>query len=310
MLYRSLTKKKFKVSRLGLGTVNFGMDYGFNKAKTQDEVDQILLSCRKFGINFLDTAREYQTSEEKIGSFHRRNPGHDFLIATKLSRIPPASTENSKKLAEHIHASVKLSLNFLALECIPMLQLHQTEEFLTGNEHFWKIIGDLRRQKLIGAFGISVYEVEETRRLINRYTPLIDFIQIPYNVFDQSFKVLFPLLKEKKIDVVSRSAFLKGIIAAKDADLPLELEEIKPYRRKLMELAKEFGLFPEALALLFVLGHKEIDTTIVGVNSALELQVNVKILEQTEQFKDLGNRFKNLAVTDPFLIDPRRWKDL
>ncbi len=310
MLYRSLTRKKFKVSHLGLGTVNFGMDYGFNKAKTQDEADQILLSCRKFGINFLDTAREYQTSEEKIGSFLRRNPGHNFLIATKLARIPPASTDNDKKLEEHIICSVETSLKFLGLDDLPMLQLHQTEEFLTGNEHFWKIIGDLRRQKLISAFGISVYEVEETRLLIHEYAPLIDFIQIPYNVFDQSFEVLFPLLKEKEIGVVSRSAFLKGVITVQDADLPLELEGIKPYRKKLMELAKEFGLSQEALALLFVLGHKEIGATIVGVNSILELQVNVKILEQTEQLKNFGNRLKNLAVTDPFLIDPRRWKGL
>ena len=76
----------FNLSNFGLGTVQFGLDYGFTKRKTQDEVNVILKTAVDNDINLIDTAREYGDSEEKIGNFISEND-NDFVIATKLKLI-------------------------------------------------------------------------------------------------------------------------------------------------------------------------------------------------------------------------------
>ena len=62
-------KTRMPISRIGLGTVQFGCDYGFTKEFKQNRVDEILECCIKHNINLLDTAREYGNSEQKIGEF-------------------------------------------------------------------------------------------------------------------------------------------------------------------------------------------------------------------------------------------------
>ena len=77
---------KYEISKFGLGTVQFGLDYGFTKRKTQEEVDSILNTANNNGITLIDTAREYGDSEEKIGNF-LENYKNNFVIATKLRLI-------------------------------------------------------------------------------------------------------------------------------------------------------------------------------------------------------------------------------
>ena len=73
-----------KISRLGLGTVQFGLDYGYTKKLSQREVDSILDGCAGAGIRFLDTARDYGDSEKKIGNYFKRHPRAGWVVATKL----------------------------------------------------------------------------------------------------------------------------------------------------------------------------------------------------------------------------------
>ena len=56
MIKNKLGKTQYLVSKLALGTVQFGLDYGFSKKKSQYEVDSILDCASRNGINFIDTA--------------------------------------------------------------------------------------------------------------------------------------------------------------------------------------------------------------------------------------------------------------
>ena len=69
MLMNNFKNSKYDISKFGLGTVQFGLDYGFTKRKTQDEVNSILKTAVDNDITLIDTAREYGDSEEKIGNF-------------------------------------------------------------------------------------------------------------------------------------------------------------------------------------------------------------------------------------------------
>ena len=86
MLMNNFKNSKYEISKFGLGTVQFGLDYGFTKRKTQDEVNDILQTAVENHITLIDTAREYGDSEDKIGKF-MDNYKNNFVVATKLQLI-------------------------------------------------------------------------------------------------------------------------------------------------------------------------------------------------------------------------------
>ena len=251
MLMNNFKNSKYQISKFGLGTVQFGLDYGFTKRKTQEEVDSILQTANDNGITLIDTAREYGDSEEKIGKFiDNNNP--NFVIATKLRLIDDLNNLNYNNLKESIYNSVEESLDKLQLNKIPILQLHQTIDEIYRNDDFWTIINQLKEDRLIDLFGVSVYELPETEFIMENHGNSVDFFQIPYNIFDRRFEDVQKQLDENDIGLVSRSTFLKGIIPCEIEDIPNALEEIKPFKENLLELADECSVSVAELASVFV----------------------------------------------------------
>src|SRR5687767_712881 len=83
MKYRRLGKTNLGVSVIGVGTWQFGGEWG--KDFTPDEVDAILGRARDLGINLIDTAECYgdHTSEALIGAAVARERDR-WIIATKF----------------------------------------------------------------------------------------------------------------------------------------------------------------------------------------------------------------------------------
>lgn len=78
MKYRRLGKTELDVSVVGVGTWQFGGDWG--KDYTQKEVDDILYRAKELGINLIDTAECYgphHMSENFIGDFISRDRRED-----------------------------------------------------------------------------------------------------------------------------------------------------------------------------------------------------------------------------------------
>ena len=61
------------IDKLGIGTVQFGVDYGISNEEGRTKkpvVDQILRYCETIGINILDTASAYGNAEEVLGELN------------------------------------------------------------------------------------------------------------------------------------------------------------------------------------------------------------------------------------------------
>lgn len=303
-----MVKTKGNLSSFGLGTVQFGLDYGFTKRKNQDEVNDILNVAVENNVTLIDTAREYGDSEEKIGEFMKQYD-NNFIIATKLSLINNLNNLNYSFLNNHIQTSIEESLSNLNLDKIPILLLHQVDEQLYNNDDFWNCITDLKQDNLICDFGVSVYDTSFTKNIIEMHGDIIDYLQIPYNLFDKSFNCLFNDFKKNNIDVISRSTFLKGIIPSPIENIPSELEDIIPYKLKLNNICVDLNIDAAELATLFVYYNQNISSTIFGVDSPQELENNIKTINDFD--KNLLNNvdFDELTVSDPRLIDPRQWKE-
>lgn len=302
-----LGNTKYSLSKIGLGTVQFGLDYGFTKKKTQEEVDRILSYANQRGINLIDTARSYGDSEEKIGNYISQN-SNNFIVATKLGIITYEDALTQEALKSTILKSIETSLKKLRKDKLDIVQLHQTDQYLINNPYFWELLIEIKEEKIIGSIGASVYQENETEYLIQKYRHRIDFFQIPYNVFDRRFESLIELFKKENIGLITRSAFLKGVIPCKTEDLPEELKELIPYKKKLEQIAKNYSLSVSQIALLYVCNKDFITSTILGVDSANELKQNVNTIENNNFEKSL--KIDELKVNNERLINPGMWKNI
>ena len=305
MRYSSV--KGFQISRIGLGTVQFGMDYGYTKKLSQAGVDNILYVCRNHGINFLDTARNYGDSELKIGSYLRRHPLGDWFIATKIGGLPKDVCSRKPKIKDHILASLEASRKSLGRE-MQLVQLHDAEPHVVRNPRLWDVIADLKAQGELKDFGVSFYEPDEARLVLKKYSDLITCIQVPFNIFDRRFAGLFPLLRLKRIKLISRSTFLRGLITVGNDATPSDLAGLKPYKEKFMDFSARSGLSINESALLYAYNTDLINTVLVGVKSASELESNIAALQKLRIFRKYAGELSKLKVNEPYLIDPRRWK--
>src|SRR5207247_10654988 len=152
MQYTSLGRSGLQVSRLALGTMNFG------ELTDQTAAFQIMDAAIDAGINFFDTAdvyggpqrpdmeKGYGTSEEIIGRWlaqgGRRNR---IVLATKLYQPMGTGPNDSRLSAYHIRRACEDSLRRLQTDHIDLYQMHHIDRRTPWDE-VWqamdRLIGD------------------------------------------------------------------------------------------------------------------------------------------------------------------------
>lgn len=279
--------------KLGLGTVQFGCNYGISNSNGQvkpDEVGRILDFAGTHGITYIDTASIYGTSEEILGQFYLDN----FRVITKTTRVNKnySRSENinsfKKALAE---SKRKLSLNR-----IYGLLFHESDDLLgdLGCE-LWELVEDFKRKEGVSKIGVSVYNPEQLIQVLAKYN--IDIVQLPLNIFDQRFVPLLAELKKKNIEIHSRSAFLQGLLL-------MDTDNVNDYFIKVKPLLDSIPDPKIAYALDFVKKQHEVDRIIVGCTNLKEIDEIMKMYcREVEEFD--YSRFK---VDDSRIINPSLWE--
>ena len=153
------------ISRLGLGTVKLGRNQGVKyptsfDLPTDQEAKNLIDHAKDLGINFIDTAPAYGTSEERLGKL-LKNSRNDWVICSKAGEefIDGKSTYNFTP--EHIIFSVERSLVRLNTDRIDIVLIHSD-----GNDleiiHSGALdaLNDLKLQGKIRAFGMSTKTIE------------------------------------------------------------------------------------------------------------------------------------------------------
>ena len=162
---RALGSTGIDVSPLGLGTVKIGRNeqvkypQGFAIPDDVRVVDLLSLAW-ELGINFIDTAPAYGSSEQRLGQLlpHRA----DWVIMTKVGEIFEQGQSRFDFSAQHTRKSVENSLKKLKREMIDIGLVH-------SDGHDMAIINDgaaldeldrMKQQGLIRAYGMSTKTVE------------------------------------------------------------------------------------------------------------------------------------------------------
>lgn len=155
-----------EVSRLGLGTVKFGRNSGVKYPESFDLPDDYTLTrllsvAQEEGINFLDTAPAYGTSEERIGALlHERRK--EWIISTKFGE----EFDNEKSWFDfspaHCVKSVERSLKRLRTDYIDILLIHSDGNDLKilGDDKLILTLRDLKKKGVVRAIGASTKTVE------------------------------------------------------------------------------------------------------------------------------------------------------
>lgn len=289
--------------KLGLGTVQFGVNYGISNAEGQtsaDEVAEILAIAGRNGINIIDTAALYGTSEEVLGMV--LPVGHQFKLVTKTPRFDAAKiTSADASLLEQTFAA---SLQKLRCPAIYGLMVHNAHDLLCEDGHLlMEKVLELRQQGLVEKTGVSIYTAEQIDRILDRFT--IDLIQVPVNVFDQRLLASGHLAKLKAagVEIHARSVFLQGLLLMEPDQLPPFFDTCRGELVAYREMLNEYGLTPVDAALGFVTGLDEIDCVICGVNNHRQLE------EICTSYKPLpAEFFRRFALDQDEILNPALWR--
>jgi len=291
--YRTFGRTGWQVSEIGYGMWGMGGWTGSDDEESLRALDRAIA----LGCNFFDTAWAYGEgkSERLFQETLRRHRDAKLIVATK---IPPKNFKWPGRAEypigdtyppDHIRAYTEKSLANLGVEAIDLQQFHVWNDVWAGDKGWQRAVEDLKREKLVRAFGISVNRREATNVLRALDTGLIDSVQVVYNIFDQAPEdELFPYCLRHNIAIIARVPFDEGsLTGALTADskwphgdfrnvyfspdaLPPTLARVD----RLQPLVPE-GMDLAELALRFILAHPAVSTTIPGMRKPRHVERNL-----------------------------------
>lgn len=293
MRYRRFGRTGWQVSEIGYGMWGMGGWTGSDDSESRRSIDRAV----ELGCNFFDTAYAYGMgkSETLLGEALRRHRGTTLYAATK---VPPknltwpgrADTPIADVFPyDHIIEMTEKSLANLGTTSVDLQQLHVWNDAWVEDEGWQRAAHELKRQKLVTAFGISVNRWEPANVIKALRTGLVDSVQVVYNVFDQSPEdELFPVCRELDIAVIARVPFDEGSLTgtlSKDSRWPEGdwrniyftpanlAETLGRVDRLKAEIPSGMDL-PE-LALRFILSEPTVSTVIPGMRKERHVERNI-----------------------------------
>lgn len=288
-------------NRIGIGTVQWGLDYGVANREGQtpaDEVGRILASARAAGVRVLDSAALYGEAESVLGS-------HDlsgFSLVTKTSRC--ASARITTADVDTLIVTFERSLRRLRLSSVYGLLAHHAEDLLVpGGERLIEALLDLRESGKVTRIGVSVYDSAQIAALLERFTP--DLVQLPLSVFDQRLIADGTLarLTSLGVEVHVRSVFLQGLLLMPPDSAPACFEPWREQLRAWHATCAANGVLPQHAALAFVCDRPEIACCLIGVQSVAQLEQSLVGLDEVPSLD-----MSAFACNDTALVNPAEWR--
>ncbi|MEW2510923.1 aldo/keto reductase [Streptomyces sp. NPDC046870] len=304
MEYTQLGRTGLKVSRLVLGTMNFGPQ--------TDEADShaIMDAALDAGINFFDTANVYGWGENKgrtesiIGNWFAKGGGRreKTVIATKvygnMDADGAAVWPNHDKLsALNIRRAVDASLKRLRTDYIDLYQFHHIDRS-TPFEEIWQAIDVLVQQGKIlyvGSSNFPGYKIAQANETAARRGGTIGLVseQCLYNLAERRAEMeVIPAAQDYGLGVIPWSplhgGLLGGVIkkevqggrrasgrAADTLKDPTARAQIQSYE----DLLDKHGLEPGEVALAWLLTRPGVTGPIVGPRTADQLRSALRAVE-------------------------------
>ena len=244
------------VSPIGFGTVKLGRNQGvkypssFTIPDDQQAFDLLNLAS-SLGINLLDTAPAYGTSEERLGQLFARHKGlrNQWVICSKVGEEFENGESRFDFSPEHIRFSVERSLTRLNTDVIEMMLVHSNGDDINIIEQSGclEVLADLKKEGKIQASGMSTKTVEGGILALKHS----DIAMVTYNLNEQAEKPVLDYALEHNKGVLIKKALASGHACLDGGDPVLE-------------------------SLKLVFSHPAVSSAIVGTINPRHLRQNVE----------------------------------
>jgi len=248
MRYRTLGKTGLLPSVIGVGTWQFGGEWG--GTFSQSEVDAILDAAAEAGINFIDTAECYgpaHLSERLVGDYLSRRDRSKWIVATKFGHHFNSFMNRDDDFSiAGVQAQLEASLQALRVEAIDLYQFHSGADELFRNETLWRFLADQKRAGKIRHLGLSILQKGSELQAREAASFGVEALQVFYNRLDRRPETLFfPHAREHQLGIIGRVPLASGLLTGKykagatfaDNDVRSKMDEVK-LKHDLAEVAR------------------------------------------------------------------------
>lgn len=205
-----MEKRKLGKTDLNVSVIGFG---GIPIQRVDEDMSiELLKEAYNQGINFIDTARGYNESEELIGNALEEIGRENFYLATKSMR----------RDYHGVLEELNISLNNLKVDSIDLFQFHNVKtmeelELVMGENGALKAIKEAKDSGKVKEIGITSHSPELLDKAID--TGEFSTIQCPYNAIENQAEDLFKKAKENNIGVIVMKPLAGGAI--REAELAI-----------------------------------------------------------------------------------------
>jgi NDP-hexose 2,3-enoyl reductase len=300
MEFTNLGRTGLKVSRLCLGTMNFG------PKTTEKNSHQIMDRALEHGLNFFDTANVYGwkkgegVTEQIIGRWIAQGGGRrdQVVLATKVYGGMGDGPNDQGLSARHIIAACDESLRRLQTDWIDLYQMHHVDRSAPWEE-IWQAMEFLVAQgkvRYVGSSNFAGWHIglaQETAKHRN-FLGLVSE-QCIYNLLTRWAELeVIPAAQHHGLGIIPWSPLHGGALggalkkiaegtASRSADgrsaevIEENRESIEAYEK----LAAELGMSPANLGLAWLLSRPGVTAPIIGPRTGEQLDETVPVVDQT-----------------------------
>ncbi len=308
MIYTHLGRTGLSVSKLCLGTMNFGPE-------TDEPTSfEIMDTALEVGINFFDSANVYGrdkgkgATEEIVGRWFAQGGGRreKTVLATKLYGDMGEWPNDGKLSALNIRRACDASLKRLQTDYIDIYQMHHIDRRTPWDE-IWEGMEVLRAQGKILYVGSSNFAgwhiaTAQAAAAARHFSGLVSEQSI-YNLLARKVEMeVLPAAEHYGLGVIPWSPLnggLLGGIIGKEAEgsrryqgrAAADLERLRPRLERYENLCAQIGEQPATVALAWLLTRPAVTAPIIGPRTpdqftgalrAVELKLDDKTLEELD----------------------------
>jgi aryl-alcohol dehydrogenase-like predicted oxidoreductase len=295
MEYTYLGRTGLKVSRLILGTMNFGPQ------TTEEDSHAIMDRALDLGINFFDTANVYGgqfgegVTEQIIGRWLAQGGGRrdKIVLATKVYNAMGRGPNEDGLSAYHIKKACEDSLRRLQTDHIDIYQMHHVQRH-TPWEEIWQAMEQLVREGKIlyvGSSNFAGWHITKAQEAAMKR----DFLglvseQSLYNLTERSIEMeVLPACADYGLGVIPWSPLAGGMLGgvlrkieegrrASDR-MQDRIEEKRDQIEAYESLCEEMGEDPANVALAWLLNNPTVTGPIIGPRTMEQLEGSVDALD-------------------------------
>jgi aryl-alcohol dehydrogenase-like predicted oxidoreductase len=295
MEYTQLGRTGLQVSRLCLGTMNFGPH------TTETDSFKIMDKALDLGINFFDTANVYGRkrgegiTEQIVGRWFAQGGGRreKVVMATKVYGHMGGWPNQARLSARHIREAVEGSLKRLQTDYIDVYQMHHIARE-TPWEEIWQAMEVLVQQGKILYVGSSNFagwhiakaqEAAKTRHFMGLVSE-----QCLYSLADRMSELeVLPACEDYGLGVIPWSPLSGGILGGvlektekgrhTEEHVQKEIEKKRDKLEKWEAFCKEMGKPPAEVALAWVMNNPVVTAPIIGPRTLEQLTDAIKAMK-------------------------------